>query len=89
MEPFWGYCMGVNLSIKNIPEDLYEDLKKSAKRHHRSINSEVIVLIVQGTQSTAFDHAEFLTSVKLLHQLTKKQPLTDKLLKKAKNWGRP
>ena len=30
------------LTIKNIPDDLYEKLKASATAHHRSINSELI-----------------------------------------------
>ncbi len=31
------------LTIKNIPDELYSELKYIAKQHHRSINSEVIV----------------------------------------------
>ena len=30
------------LTIKNIPDDLYDKLKASAAAHHRSINSELI-----------------------------------------------
>ncbi len=33
------------LTIKNIPDDLYIELKKIARLHHRSINSEVIVCL--------------------------------------------
>ncbi|MCK5200022.1 MAG: Arc family DNA-binding protein [Spirochaetales bacterium] len=33
------------LNIKSIPENLYKELKKSAKIHHRSINSEVIAIL--------------------------------------------
>ena len=33
------------LTIKNIPDDLYHDLKHVAEQHHRSINSEVIVCL--------------------------------------------
>ena len=33
------------LTIKNIPEDLYNELKLVAEQHHRSINSEVIVCL--------------------------------------------
>ncbi len=33
------------LTIKNIPEDLYNELKFAAEQHHRSINSEVIVCL--------------------------------------------
>ncbi len=31
-----------SITVKNIPDDLYERLKKVAGTHHRSINSEVI-----------------------------------------------
>lgn len=31
-----------NLTIKNIPVELYEMLKRQAKTNHRSINSEII-----------------------------------------------
>jgi plasmid stability protein len=30
------------LTIKNLPQELYEKLKLSAAAHHRSINSELI-----------------------------------------------
>ncbi len=34
-----------SLTIKNIPENLYEHLKQAASAHHRSINSELIVCL--------------------------------------------
>ena len=33
------------LTIKNIPTELYNELKHVAEQHHRSINSEVIVCL--------------------------------------------
>nr|HIL75443.1 Arc family DNA-binding protein [Rhodospirillales bacterium] len=33
------------LTIKNVPDDLYKELKHVAEQHHRSINSEVIVCL--------------------------------------------
>jgi plasmid stability protein len=30
------------LTIKNIPDSLYDKLKKTAQSHHRSLNSEII-----------------------------------------------
>ena len=39
------------LTIKNIPDELYNDLKLSAAQHHRSINSEVIVCLKRTLQS--------------------------------------
>lgn len=34
-----------SVTIKNIPDELYEHLKESAHAHHRSINSELIVCL--------------------------------------------
>lgn len=31
-----------SITLKNIPDDLYERLKAAARVHHRSINSELI-----------------------------------------------
>jgi plasmid stability protein len=34
--------MGVTITLKNIPDDIYDSLKQAADANHRSINSEVI-----------------------------------------------
>ncbi len=34
-----------NLTLKNVPEELYEQLKRAAHLHHRSINSELIACL--------------------------------------------
>lgn len=39
-------CAMASLTIKNIPDKLYQQLKHAANTHHRSINSELIVCIV-------------------------------------------
>ncbi len=41
-----------SLTIKNIPEPLYEQLKQAAQAHHRSINSELIVCLEKVLQPT-------------------------------------
>ena len=42
------------LTIKNIPDEVYEQLKQRAARHRRSVNSEVIVCLekVLGSRSS-------------------------------------
>jgi len=37
--------MPTNLTLKNIPDDVYERLKASAEMHRRSLNSEAIVCL--------------------------------------------
>jgi len=37
--------MGVNISIKNVPEEKLERLKQRAKFNHRSLQGELLALI--------------------------------------------
>ena len=39
--------MGVNISIKNVPEEKVELLKKRAKSNHRSLQGELMAIIDQ------------------------------------------
>lgn len=37
--------MPVNLSVKNVPEALAESLRRMAKRHHRSLQGELLAIL--------------------------------------------
>ena len=37
--------MAVNLSIKNVPEELAEQLRRRARRHHRSLQKELLAIL--------------------------------------------
>ena len=37
--------MPVNLSIKNVPEELAQRLRERARRHHRSLQGELMAII--------------------------------------------
>lgn len=39
-----------NLTIKNVPDDLYEQLKQRAAENRRSLNSEAIVCMEQAVK---------------------------------------
>ena len=39
--------MPVNLSIKNVPDDLAQRLKERAARNHRSLQGELMAIIEQ------------------------------------------
>jgi plasmid stability protein len=48
MEPFWFHkdaAMPTTLTLKNIPDAVYERLKAAAATHRRSLNSEAIVCL--------------------------------------------
>jgi antitoxin FitA len=51
------------LNIKSIPDDLYRELKKSAKVHHRSINSEVIAILEPVLMHTRITREQQLANV--------------------------
>ena len=76
------------ITIKNIPADLYEDLKKNAKFHRRSINNEVILYIEQAVRSRQIDPGDYLHRVESLRRSINVPPLTDALLRQAKDEGR-
>lgn len=42
---FQKIIMPAAITLKGIPDDLYERLKRAAKAHHRSLNSEVIACL--------------------------------------------
>lgn len=37
--------MGMTITLKNIPDEIYASLKAAAEAHHRSLNSEVIACL--------------------------------------------
>ncbi len=42
----WGAsAMATTITLKNLPDDLYQRLKEAAKANHRSLNSEVIACL--------------------------------------------
>jgi plasmid stability protein len=43
--------MSTNITIKGIPDDIYQLLKTKAELNHRSINSEVIVTLTKALTS--------------------------------------
>lgn len=76
------------LTIKNIPENLYKTLKHQAVLHHRSLNSEIIFSLEQALQTQQTDVQVILKEARRLRSKTKKNQLTEKQIKAAKEKGR-
>ena len=76
------------LTIKNIPNRLYGRLKQNAKRHRRSVNSEVIVYLERVLTQPAVDPEEFLERARRLRERTPHFFVRAGELNKAKKWGR-
>lgn len=77
------------LTIKNMPDNIYEQLKESARLHHRSMNSEILYCIEQTIGTRKIDIAETLNMARKLRAKTAKHILTDEELNNAKKVGRP
>lgn len=76
------------MTIKNIPDELYEELKQRAAANRRSINNEVIVLIERAVQYQVQDPNEVLEQVRILRDKLDLYVTEDEITA-AKNEGRP
>jgi plasmid stability protein len=77
------------ITVKDIPDDLYEALKKAAARHHRSINSEIIYYIEQAVRSREVNVEEVLERARHLRAEVGPVPMSQEILNEYKNTGRP
>lgn len=66
-----------NITIKNIPDELYEELKRSAKINRRSINQEIIICIESSVQSKAASPEQVIDTARKLRQITAGHPLSN------------
>lgn len=76
------------LTIKNIPDEIYEALKQQAILHRRSLNKEVIISLEQALHKKQADPSAILSKARKLRAKTSSFQLTEKILKAAKNKGR-
>lgn len=77
------------LTIKNIPTDLYERLKQDAVRDRRSLNNQVIVCLEQALTTPRPDADTILKEARTVRRKTSRYVLTDKMLARVKQEGRP
>ena len=77
------------LTIKNIPELLYQQLKNAAELHRRSINSEVIVCLEKTLAATKITPADRLSRIEQLRAGIKTNIITAEDIELAINSERP
>ena len=78
-----------SITVKNIPADLYDRLRQSAKANRRSINSEIIVCIDRAIRAQEFDLDATISAARRLRQRTAHYLITDEEFNQAKAEGRP
>jgi plasmid stability protein len=77
------------ITVKSIPDELYERLKQRAEAHRRSINSEIIVCLEQYLCARNIDPDEFLARADMLRERAELPPINEKMLREVKSAGRP
>ena len=77
------------LTIKNIPDDLYQELKLVAEQHHRSINSEAIVCLKRVLMPKRICPRNRLRTVQALRSQIRPDVVTPEEIDEAINEGRP
>jgi plasmid stability protein len=76
------------LTIKNIPDELYQQLKQSAAQNRRSMNSEAIVCLEKALGSTPIDREALLERIRAHRESLSGVFVTDEDLRAAKDEGR-
>lgn len=62
--------MPVNVSVKNVPDDLMEKLRARAKRNHRSLQGELVSILEEATRPSSISLDEADRRVKSLNLRT-------------------
>ena len=77
------------ITLKNIPEELYLQIKKSASLNYRSINGEILYRLHNSLGHKPIDPEILLKKIAKLQKKTALPNLTNKFLDRAKTEGRP
>ena len=81
--------MPTTLTLKNIPETVYERLKTAAQMHRRSLNSEAIVCLETVLMPTQVAPSERLARARELRAALPQGKFVALDIDKAKRDGRP
>jgi plasmid stability protein len=77
------------ITLKNIPEELYDRLKYFAKLHHRSLNSEIIYILEKSAGLAQEDPEELRKQVEgFRERVGRRGRLNAEEIQKAINEGR-
>ena len=77
------------ITIKNIPNDLYDQIRKSALINYRSINGEILYRLHHSLGHKPIEPEILLKRIANLQKKIKLPKLTSDLLEKARTEGRP
>ena len=78
----------VTVTIKNIPEQVYERIKAQAKKNHRSINGEILSILEQAISLPPIDVQATLERARKERELTADYTITADEIERMINEGR-
>jgi len=78
----------VTVTIKNIPEEIYERVKNQAKINHRSINGEILSILEQAISIPPIDIQATIKRASKVRELTAQYTITADEIEKLINEGR-
>ena len=76
------------ITVKGIPDDLYERLKKRARDERRSINGEILICIERALDEVHIHTGSVREVAAEYRAKTRRFPLNDSIIDRAKNEGR-
>ncbi len=76
------------ITLKDLPQNIHKALKQRAKRNGRSLNREVLAILVSSVLPRKVDVDAYLVEIRQ-HRESLPGRLTDDLLEEAKRTGRP
>jgi hypothetical protein len=77
------------ITLKNIPDSLYDQIKRSAESNRRSINSEIITCIEKALKGRNINTDKMLSAAHALRKKAAGYLFTEKDITKVKRAGRP
>ncbi|MBN1349402.1 Arc family DNA-binding protein [candidate division KSB1 bacterium] len=77
------------ITLKNIPADLYDEIKKNADINFRSINGEILFRLKKSIGHKKTNPELLISKIEAIQAKIKAPDLTDEILYEAKNMERP
>lgn len=81
--------MGMSITLKNIPDDIYDSLRSAAQAHHRSLNSEIIACLERVLMPTKTTNEAHLAKARDIRDELKGKKFKVADIQKAINRDRP
>jgi antitoxin FitA len=81
--------MGTTITLKNIPDDIYQSLKSTAEAHHRSLNSEIIACLERVLLPGRISNESHMAQARMMREELKDQPFKASDIDEAIDQGRP